>query len=185
MDTVMIDQINPVNQNLKIINNLLNVANTVAGILLTSKKDTSNDDLVFECMRIIGTSLDVDRLEVWQNEKRDEKLYAVMIHQWQTPLGELGRSHSPVLEIAYDDTPGWEKRLQQAECINGVTTELSQEDQDFLTDYSIKSVFVMPLFIENNFWGMFIIDNCHESKVFTDNEILILKLIRLHIESNY
>ena len=134
-------------------NNLLRSVNRAAGVLLTAAQGDTFEASLQEGMEIIGRGVGVDCVEVWQNEMRDGELYAVLKHLW---LSETGLEMTPVFpyySFPYSDSPQWESRLSSGNYIQGPFSLLSSEDQDFLRIFKVTSVLIIPIFIQNHFWG--------------------------------
>ena len=156
---------------------LLRSVNQTAIVLLTAEGDEAFAASLEEGMEIIGKCMDVDCIEVWQNEMRDGELYTVLSHHWHNETGRKAKSIVPVHDFPYSSTPGWEALLSRGEYIKGPVSALSPENQEFLAPFAIKSVFTIPLFIENHFWGMCCFDDCHNSRDFSDDESNILQSV--------
>jgi signal transduction histidine kinase/CheY-like chemotaxis protein len=154
--------------------NLLNMVNHAAMTLLAMKDE---DDLmapVMAGMGILGQAVDVDRVQIWQNEMIDGSLHFVHKYEW---LSELGQQKSPVpvgLHFPYKSKPTWEKKFLAKENINCPLRELPREDQDFLGSYDIKTIIIIPLFMQERFWGFFSLDDCKKERSFSDDEMNIL-----------
>ena len=155
--------------------NLLSAVNSAASVLLTAEDNGTFVDSLLEGMEIIGRCVDADCVEVWQNETRDGELHAFMKHYWFSETGRKIKSDSPVSSFSYKMVPGWEKYLSQGGNIQGPVSDLSQEEQDFLSAFKIKTVLVIPTFIQNRFWGFCCIDDCRNSRNFTEDEVHILR----------
>jgi signal transduction histidine kinase/CheY-like chemotaxis protein/PAS domain-containing protein len=56
---------------------------------------------------------------------------------------------------------------------------MSDGDRIFLTIYALKSVVIIPMFLEDNFWGLFSIEDCRQERTFSNVEIHILTSIGL------
>ena len=155
--------------------NLLNAVNRAASVLLTAEDDEAFKTSLLEGMEIIGRSVDVDCVEIWQNEMIDDTLHAVLKHYWFSETGHKIKSESPAFSFPYSAAPGWEKKLSMGEYIHGPVSGFSQEEQDFLNVFRIKTVLVIPTFVQNRFWGFCCIDDCRNSRSFTEDEVNILR----------
>ncbi|MCL2018805.1 MAG: response regulator [Oscillospiraceae bacterium] len=155
-------------------NNLLRAVNLTASVLLTAKDDEAFKASLSNGMEIIGRSLDMDCVEIWQNEIIDGKTHAVLKHYWLSEVGKKIKSTVLVPSFAYDITPEWESRLSQGEYIQGAISELSREDREFLNIFKVKTVLVIPIFVHDRFWGFCCIDDCRNFRTVADDEISIL-----------
>jgi signal transduction histidine kinase/CheY-like chemotaxis protein len=68
----------------------------------------------------------------------------------------------------------WESKFLEGENINAPLRELPEDDRAFLDGYGIKSIVILPMFLDGNFWGFFSIDDCRNERTLTDEEISIL-----------
>ena len=154
--------------------NLLNMVNQAAMTLLAAKDEDNLMASVLAGMGILGNAVDVDRVQIWQNEMIDGALHFVHKYEW---LSEYGKQKSPVpvgLHFPYRLKPDWEKKFLAKESINCPLKELPQGDQDFLSPYDIKTIIIIPLFMQERFWGFFSLDDCRKERSFSDDEMNIL-----------
>ncbi|MCL1941926.1 MAG: ATP-binding protein, partial [Synergistaceae bacterium] len=162
---------------------LLYAGHKEAAILLAAVDDENFEHSLLEGMQLIGHCVDADRVQIWQNEMIDGELYFVHKYEW---LSEIGRQKPPVpigLKFPYSDKPEWKEMFSRADVINSSLSKLSQSDRDFLNLYEMKSIVIIPLFLQNKFWGFFSIDDCRQERTFTKDEIDILQSCSLMMAS--
>ncbi|MCL2055642.1 MAG: response regulator [Oscillospiraceae bacterium] len=163
---------------------LLHAVNRAASVLLSSEGENKTFEESFrDGMEIIGQSLYADCIELWQNEMRGDALYAVRKHLWISEAGREMAPDSPVTEFSYDDSPNWESWLSQGEYIHGPVSKLSLEEQAFLRPFNIMTVLAIPIFIGNEFWGFCCIDDYFTSRLFSEDEINILRSVSYMLAS--
>ncbi|MCL2197159.1 MAG: ATP-binding protein [Treponema sp.] len=163
----------------KNLHRLFHAVNTTARILLAAMEDETFEASVLEGMSIIAHCLDFDRGYIWQNEVRDGVLHYAMRFEWQN---DTGRRLNPVENKAvypYSDIPQWESKFSNGECVNGPLSDLSQEEQDRLKIHGMKSVFAVPVYMQDSFWGWVSFDDCIEERTLADDELSILRSISL------
>ena len=154
---------------------LLRMSNDAASVLLSTNSEDDFEASLQKGMEIMGHNLDVDRVQIWQNKMIDGELFFVLEYQW---LSEFGRhtSSAPILYThSYRNTPEWDKRFSQNEYINKPFSDLSEEDQETLKPFEIKTIVLFPLFIQNRFWGFFSFDDCRNEHTFAEDEIDIIR----------
>ena len=162
---------------------LLRAVNAAASVILASGDGASFEDSLMAGMALMGRCLDVDRVQLWQNATIGGELCFIHKHEW---LSETGMEKTPVpigLTFRYSDKPGWHEMFLRGEHINGPFSMLPENDQIFLSTYEIKSIVVIPLFLQEQFWGFFSIDDCRAERIFTDDEIDILRSASLMLAS--
>ena len=157
---------------------MLCLVNNAAKMLLTAQNSDELKDAILTSMESIGGCINTDFVELWQNEMRDGELCAVLKYFWHSEDGKKNKLITTDY-FPYSTSPNWDKRLTYGEIINGPVSTLSQEDQDFLNSYGIISALVMPIFINNKFWGFCCIDDYTKSRSFTEDEMDIFKSMNL------
>ena len=148
---------------------LINVVNQVANILLQAESSDFVNNLQL-CMNMIGKAVNADRVCIWKNKSIEGKLYCDLIYDWPGGAGSL-ISSDVAINVSYgDNTPGWEEILSQGKCINTSISRLSPEEQTQLKAHGVKSLFVAPVFVRDEFWGYVGFDDFHNEKIFSKNE---------------
>ena len=164
---------------------MLRAGQEAAALLLTTTTASyeSFEGTLLESMKLVGIAVDADRVQIWQNEIIDGDLYFELKYGW---LSEVGWQNPPVpkgLRFSYKDKPEWEKRFMRGGHINSPLSALPPDDQIFLSQYKIKSIILIPLFLQDKFWGFLNLDDCRREKVFSDDEINILRSVGLMFTS--
>lgn len=170
---------------------LLQTVNLTASAMLSTVEDENFEASLFSGMDQICKTMDVDRVTIWKNEIIDGKLYSVLKYE---RLSESGKQMMPIpigLKIWYhaqgEDPHGgkakWKESLLNDEHINCPISELPPEDREFFRAFEIKSVIFIPLFLHEEFWGLFGIDDCRRERKFTEEEVNILRSASLMMVS--
>jgi len=152
---------------------LLSTVNRVAEILLTTnEKDTMK--ALLAGIEILGKCVDVDRVQIWCNELVDDELSFVMRYEWLSGFGGAG-NRIPTLGVKVPDRirARWLEVFLKGECINGPISKLPPEDAAFLGHYKVVSTAMLPLVLNNEFFGFFGIDDCRRERTFTNDEMAI------------
>ena len=125
-------------------------------------------------MEIIGRCVDVDRISVWQNHRLDDgRLYYKAVCQWaEKGLPELDMD----TYFSYDDiVPSWEIYFNRGESVNGPVDGLSDAERSVLTEFRLKSILAIPIFIEGGLWGFISLDDYRNLRVFSESELNVLR----------
>ncbi|MCL2197628.1 MAG: ATP-binding protein [Defluviitaleaceae bacterium] len=149
---------------------LLRTVSRAAEVLLTANEKDCMEALM-KGMEIVGECLNVDRVQIWRNEMVNGELHFVMRYEW---LSELGKKRIEVplgLSGAYSDRNGWLERFMRKEYINAPVATLPPDESAFLGYYEMKSIVILPLFLDEKFIGFFSVDDCEEERTFTDDEM--------------
>ncbi|MDR2907973.1 MAG: diguanylate cyclase [Bacteroidales bacterium] len=153
---------------------LFQSVNQASMLLLDTNFDTFEQRL-FEAMGIVAKTVDVDRMYIWKNFLIDGKLQCTQIYEWSEDA-EPQQGNEYTVNVTYDDVmQGLEKILSNDQCINSIVREMAPAHQEHLVPQGILSILIVPVFINNRFWGFVGFDDCHRERIFTDNEDRILR----------
>jgi len=167
--------LNEINQREK----LLNTVNSAAAALLSINSEASFKSSILKSLELIGNCLDVDRVIIWRSEIMNDEPYFVNKYQW---LSEYGKKCVPTadLRLSYNLLSNWSNSIPNKKYISAQLSSLSDErEKYFFNKYEIKSIILAPLFLGNNFWGLFCICDCHSERTLSDDEISIITSLGL------
>ena len=153
---------------------LLHTMNKMSGVLLTAKEDTYEASL-HEGMEILAHCLDVDRIYIWQNEMIDGALHHSLRFHWANEIGRHGDHVPDNAVFSYSLMPYWKNIFLSGECVNGPVAKLPKAEREQLCTYGTKSIFAIPVFFADYFWGFVSFYDCHAERTFTNTEINILR----------
>ena len=153
---------------------LLRTVNDTAAILLASNVNEFEYSL-WESFGMLAESVNVDRVYIWKNFQKDDKLFCTQVYEWSEDVSPQQDTEFTV-NIPYDENiPGWEETLSSGRSVNGLVRNLSQEEQNQLSPQGIISILVVPVFLKEHFWGFVGFDDCHSERNFTKAEEAILR----------
>jgi PAS domain S-box-containing protein len=153
---------------------LLNTVNVAAAILLDNEDMFAFESSLLKCFDLIGRCLDVDRVQIWRNEVLENELHYVLRYEWLSEYGKGRRSVPYGLHYPYSIRKEWLDMFLRGEFINAPLSKLPEGDRAFMGEYEMKSIVIIPMFLEGNFWGLFSIDDCRRERIFSEDEINIL-----------
>ncbi|MDR3019995.1 MAG: response regulator [Treponema sp.] len=150
---------------------LLNTVNSVANILLQAEVDVF-EKAILRCMGMMGEAVSADRVYIWRNYSKDNKLYCTQLYEWSEGA-EPQQDSEYTVSIPYTDN--LRETLSSGRCMNGIVREMDAAEQAQLGPQGIKSVLIVPVFLRESFWGFVGFDDCHNERIFTENEESILR----------
>ncbi|MCL2754117.1 MAG: ATP-binding protein [Oscillospiraceae bacterium] len=171
---------------------MLLVVNQTALKLLSTKEDEDIKGALHECMELVGYALSVDRIYIWQccsegegaaddeNTKTQDYRYTT-VYGWDSEFGEtkpkvpMGMSFVPRKDAGLD----WDDIVLSNECVNGSLLTMSANERAFITRFGIKSVAIVPMFLDNQLWGVLTVGDCFNDRTFTEEELTIMRSISL------
>ncbi|MCL2805255.1 MAG: ATP-binding protein [Treponema sp.] len=161
----------------------MQAVNRIATLLLTVDSNENAPIQLIKSLEIIGRTTNADRVHIWQNEMKDDELYYVCTHSWFSEAEEKNAVTFKNFKAAYNDKHLWKRKVMSGEYINSVYSEMPPDDREYFRVHgaSLKSAAIIPLFLEDQFWGMFSIDHCKIENTFNEEEIEILRSVGLMI----
>jgi signal transduction histidine kinase/DNA-binding response OmpR family regulator len=154
---------------------LLHVVNDAAAILLTSETDKFEEALR-KSMEMMGRSVEVDYITIWENGGKEDPLHYRPVYKWAEETGFNPDSVTNFPEYSCGNIlPLWVDQLSSGHCINGPVDSLSGVEQKLLKPCGILSVLIVPVFLQERFWGFVSFDDCRRKRVFPKDEESILK----------
>jgi len=155
---------------------LLEALGSVVNLLLMADiKDF--ETTMYTALDLIGRAASVDRVYIWKNHTgEDGRLYTSQIFEWSPDVGPQ-RSAELANDISFDDSmPFWKESLQSGQCLNSLVKDTTLQERVQLLPQGVVSILLVPIFLQNKFWGFIGFDDCHRERVFSDTEKNILRI---------
>jgi len=149
---------------------LLNTVNRATEILLTASEENTMTALTAS-MRIVGRCVGADHVQIWRNEMIDGELHFTMCYEWLSEFGKQKKGVPIGLKVPYSSRPGWLEMFMKGKCINTPISKLPPDDASFLGHFGVVSIVILPLFLNEEFFGFFSLVDCRQERVFTNDEM--------------
>lgn len=163
---------------------MLHTVNNIATALLQAETEDF-DKVLYDCMGMMAKAVDADRVYIWENHTENGEVYCTQTHEWseKAPPQQNGKF---AVGISYSEQLSeWYDTLVRDECINAIVREMSPASRAQLSPQGILSIFVVPVFLKDEFWGFIGYDDCHSERIFSENEETILRSAGLLITNAY
>jgi diguanylate cyclase (GGDEF)-like protein/PAS domain S-box-containing protein len=132
-------------------------------------------------LKTIGHFFEIDRSYIFQFFDNKNK----MSNTYEWCAQNINSEKENLQNLSTARFSWWMSKLAQNDCINiSDVTKMDQKaaaEQKILHQQNIKSIIVMPLFIDNNLFGFFGFDFVENKKVFSDEDIRVLKIFTDYI----
>jgi len=161
---------NKMMKDIKYRDTLLQAVNNVAELLLTSEINSFKRD-VNESMGILAKAIKVGCVCLWRNYAIDGKLYCSLEYEWMESM-PTRVSDPRTKNVPFSELPHWENMLSEKGCINALMNDIISlqgvQAQELLK--GIQSILVVPVIINDVFWGFVGFDDFVNERVFTEAE---------------
>ena len=135
-------------------------------------------------IEIIGKASNASRAYIFKNHTSpNNELLLSQLAEYVAD-GITPEIDNPDLQnLHYNDwIPRWEKLLKNGEMISGKVADFPEKERSLLEPQNIISLIIIPIFIENTFWGFLGFDNCVNSNNWNNNDIKYLKTATRRLE---
>gem|GEM_PF-700221 len=152
----------------------LNILNELSMKLFLSDPDTFEDDL-WQSMKMLGDAVNADRVYIWKNIEKEGVLYASQLYEWSEYVDSF-MNHPLTIEGCYrDNSPEWEKSFLLRQSVNDLVRNRPAIEREILEPQGNLSFLVVPIYINDYFWGFSGFDDCKNERYFTQNEESLLR----------
>lgn len=131
-----------------------------------------------QALSILGKAADVNRVYIFQHQSdRDtEEMFFSLVYEWAAQGTEAQMLNSEFQKISYSRfaTLNFFEKFSNGSTIKYVIKDLPKSYQEAFIDKNIKSIILVPIMIDGNYWGFIGFDEMETDRVWSDNEESIL-----------
>jgi signal transduction histidine kinase/CheY-like chemotaxis protein len=162
---------------------LLRGVNETAAVLLSADSTDRFDEVLHCGLEILANAVDVDRINIWKCRNADGVNYYSRIYCRDASASPSGKppisaaSGKPGFSANNNERtfPLWEEKLSGSKIITGLISELPRNQARLFIQDGVKSILVVPVYLQENFWGFVSYEDCRKERVFRDTEESILR----------
>jgi signal transduction histidine kinase/ActR/RegA family two-component response regulator len=148
---------------------MLHTVNDIAAILLQPSAESFAKNMN-QCLGIIADAVEVDRVYIWKSSEVNGKVYVTQIFEW-SERAEPQQGNQYTTNIPLDITvPNWRVALAKGNSINEIVRETTPEGRAALEPQGVLSLLIIPIYLEDDFWGFIGFDDCHTERKFSEME---------------
>ncbi|MCK4336985.1 MAG: GAF domain-containing protein, partial [Candidatus Aminicenantes bacterium] len=127
-----------------------------------------------EAIRLIGEYSGVSRVYVFENFNNSE--FTKNTYEWCNK--NIEPQIDNLQEIPYEIIPSYKKFLVgKGMVVSSNILELPQDLIDILEPQKIKSIFILPIYVKDQFFGFMGFDECEKHRIWEKSEIELLKTV--------
>jgi PAS domain S-box-containing protein len=143
--------------------------------LITSLENEQGFD---HALRILGMAADVDRVYIFQHQLNQEtdEIFFSLIYEWASEGTESQIRNPEFQKISYSRfaTLDFFENFAKGNMLKFIMKDLPESERSIFIDQNIKSIILVPIMIDDVYWGFIGFDEMEEDRVWTDNEESIL-----------
>ena len=137
-------------------------------------KSISWEDDIEGVLGRLGTAARVGRVYVFENYVgQDGNLWATQRYEWTAPgvSPQIGNPLMQALPYRAQGWGRWQEVLSRGETLYGHTREFPEEERPELEAQHIKSIVLVPAFVDGAWWGFIGFDECDRERRWSAAEI--------------
>lgn len=127
---------------------------------------------------VLGVSSKADRVYIFENVKDGTtgELFMNQRYEW-VRKGITPQIDNPDLQnLSYrKGVPTLYESILHDKNFNILVKDLSESERILMEEENIKSLLVVPIYVDKHFWGFIGFDNCHSEELWSESEESILK----------
>ena len=155
-------------------NMLLEAVKETLETLLASESDDPGKSLT-KAMGLLACCVDADRMYIWKILTIGDKQCYEKQYEWLSDKVPPGANSPTAAYFSLETIPQWDNLFSAGKHINGTLDSFSRAERDILESFSIRSILAIPLFLQKQNWGFVSFDNCIKERIFSENEVSILR----------
>jgi len=143
-------------------------------ITFVSLNEESIDARMTKGLKLVCDMANLDRLTIWRNFSKPDGLHTSQIYRWDRESGGTTKPNANLLDVTYAQlAPRWEKILPNNEIVNGPIKLMPEAAM--LKSFGVVSALVIPLIIENAFWGFVLFEDRYNERYFEEDYVEIMR----------
>jgi len=152
-------------------NRLLQTINYIASIMLNSDIDSFSEIMQFS-MKNLYKAIDVNVLALWRNTVIDDLLHCYQVF-------EVFPDKTIYPENTHFDfnllLTGWDSILSNGQCVSTSLNEVNGNLRPFMEKHGIMSALIVPIHIDEDFWGFAKFGDCSNLRYFSETEETVMQ----------
>ena len=149
---------------------ILEATASAANIMLT---EDNFERAVEKALKIVGEGLNVDRVNLVQHfqEQGEIGYHKALPNEWVSPGIPVQAEHPELMKISDRGMEFAVEALKQGEVFGGVVEELPEPFRSSQLELGVKSTYAVPVLLDDQYWGMIGIDDCHNLTRRSESEL--------------
>lgn len=129
-------------------------------------------------LQYLGEATEVDRVYLFENGYNDElnEYVTSQRFEWNSDNSEPQINNPNLQNVPFSAIEDFVERMNGNQVFNSLIKDIPDGYfKETLMEQAIVSIIIVPVYIENEFWGFVGFDDCHNEKVWSDSEINLLR----------
>ena len=139
-----------------------------------------HDQAIQKALEAIGSATNVDRVYLFENskDKTTGESYLNQRYEWTAEGVEPQIDNQELQNMPFSEGfPRWYNLLSKGQTLSGLVKDFPLNERQILESQEIISLIVVPVFVNDLFWGTVGFDDCNLGIQWSTNELSILQAL--------
>lgn len=129
-------------------------------------------------LKILGRAAEVDRIYIYKHKEdpETEEMYVSILYEWAAPNCESQIHNKGLQKLSYSrfESLKFYDSFSKGKTLKFLIKDLPEEEQYVFIDGNIKSIILVPIFVDEKYWGFIGFDECKTNRIWSQNEESLL-----------
>jgi len=145
-------------------------------LIFLSETEKKVEDTMAAGVGLIADTAEIDRLILYRNLTATDGLHMSQVYRWDRSSGGSVALVEDFTDMPYAKLmPNWENYLAEGNFVNTMSKQLPEHEGSVLKSFGILSVSVIPIHINNVFWGFALFGDTKKERYFEDDIIEMMR----------
>lgn len=129
-----------------------------------------------DALEILGKSAEVDRVYIYEHKIESSEMYFSLRYEWAADPSISQLNDKALQRLSYDRFKPLDfyNYFTNGLTMKYVVKDLSEKVKRVFIDRNIKSIILVPIMVDEQYWGFIGFDDCHYDRIWTDSEESLL-----------
>ncbi|MCL2009981.1 MAG: ATP-binding protein [Synergistaceae bacterium] len=144
--------------------------------IFTSHSEKTFDEVMTNGIWPIADATDLDRVVVYHLMDVDGEMRFGQAYRWSAAEGGTACLDANLIILPnHPAIKNWISVLSKDVCVNTCIQGMSEDELDFLSEYGVKSMVIVPVFTRGEFWGCVAFQNHVMARYFDEDSVKMLR----------
>ncbi|RNA64199.1 response regulator [Prosthecochloris sp. ZM_2] len=155
------------------------ILNTLTDIINSLQNTDGFETSITNALSRIGALLEISRTYIFENHRQNGELLTSHRYEWTAENIEAQIDNPELVDFSYKQSgfERWINILETRGIISGTVQSFPDDEKVFLESQQIRSILVIPIHVDNNWWGFIGFDDCLQARSWSGIEIDTLKSV--------
>ena len=155
--------------------------NLLQGISEATRSLISSKELSYglnSAIRILGIAAEVERVYIYKHHviEETEEYFAQLMYEWTSETADSQINEKALQRLSYSRfaSLNFFENFKVGKSLKFIIKDLSKEEREMFIDKKIKSIILVPILIDGDYWGFIGFDELNKDRSWSDSEEYLL-----------